>query len=1122
MGERLPRVALWSLVVLLLAGALASVPGVFAASTPTYTLLGYVTQQGGSSAPPAPTGVQVDLISAATHQVYTTHTLPNTAAEFNFSSTTDASTLQPGWWGTWVPPQAHVTVGGTSTPDLILPENQSATYQYENVTDLTTSDYQVNITGVQALPYQATIWGNVSYNGRAAPDAAVQLIDPAYNAFVIANNTTDASNTNTTVIGEYSLSVPYGTWVLQTTVPGSPAYVNYTQVTVGTPILTVNPVLGSATSYLTWGYVNQAAHRGTHVGTGGNVTLFDPSTGAIYSAPTPAGGFYSIGSYPAGFTGPGSSTFDVILSNIGYGTAWYPLTVSGSSRGGPDPHNVWVPSDPTPARYHTTIDFSKAFGKVHVYTNESLGNDSTFPDLANASVGDLWTQLALDLQGNTTFVMSNYPALMSWVQNAGPFFPAGQAMLTVNGTGYGQPTNFTVLNSTNCVGYCGLGSAAGLTLNYTQAYNETAKIASSAKAYTLSFNYRHPTHEQAMNYTVDLPAGYVLSSGTSLPGATIYPAGPGGTYTSFTLVSHPASTAASTASLTIVRSGNVTARVNATVANFTFSQKNVLNESEGNYTVIVGVGENVTFSGANSTFPTGENGTRFSWTFGDGGTASTVNATTNHTYQAAGVYDGNLTVTASGGQTNHTSFKVYASTALPTAKIAINSTGISASGVNYTIVNWSTTLHWNCTSSVAPLSDTPVGGVVSSCAYNLTAFHSYWLANDSESAGGNWYNNDTYTFLGAGHYLTQGYGALSSVKFYGWQYNLTLVLWDAAGHEAKDHFVVLVRDTEKPTPVATLLNSGGKSIGSTGITEAANHTAYVALSATNSTDPHNGSITWFNWSIGNSGNYSANRTIDIPAPSLGVVPPNKGIWLAPQTKAYSVNLTVTDRAGNKAWTVVSLTVAVNTSTRPVLSVSNLTAPGSMNDQGSYTIWVNVTNTIGKNSTADGVQVLFYLLPPSGSGTQIAIGGSPSSVTWYGYTSGVVNSSSAATGSINIPYNQTFRAEITFHPARSGNFDVWANATATNEFAGDYASGGNQEHVPVTLNKNPIVNDEIIVAVVAAIVVFFAAVFLLRRQGYLGGTRRTPKASSGKSGLERGGTSKKSSSDDADDDEDDEK
>lgn len=1115
MGERLPQVALWGLVVLVLAGVLASVPGALATSTPTYTLTGYVQQPGGPSAPPVPSGVAVDLLSSATHQVFTTTTLAGTSGQFNFSSAGNAASLQPGWWGTWVPPQAHVRVGGSSTLDAILPQSQNPTYQYENVSDLTTANYQVTISGVQVLQYTSTIWGNVSYNGRAAGGAAVQLLDPTFNGFVLANNTTDSVKTNTTVVGEYSVSVPVGTWVLQTTVAGSPNYVNYTQVTVAAPTMTVNPVLSVGTSYLTWGYLNQAAHPATHVPTGGNVTLFDTANGLIYSAPTPAGGFYSIGSYPAGFVGPGANTFAVVLSNVGYQTAWYPLTVSSASRGTPNPHNVLVPSMTAPAVYNTTLNFSKGFGKVQVNTSAMLRNDSTFPDWANASVGQLWAQAALDLQGNLTFSMANYATLMTWVQNAGPFFPAGQAQLTVNGTGFGQPTNFTVTNTTTCASFCGLNSPATLGLHYGQAYNATAKIP-NAKSYSLSFNFRHPTHAQTINYSVILPPNYVLSAGTAAPPQTTIVPGPGGTYTQFTLVSKPSANPSGTATFTIVKSGNVTPRVNVTVANFTFSQKNVLNDSAGNYTVIVGVGQNVTFSAANSTFPAGTNGTKYNWSFGDAGTSVVSIPTTNHTYAASGAYSGTLTVTSSGGQKNSTTFTVYASSALPTAHIWVNSTVLSAGGENYTMINWSQTLHFNASQSLLPLSGTTLHDVLSVAAWNLTAFKSTWLSNESRSAGANPLGNFTQTFLGAGHYLTSATVGNTPVKLSGWQYNLTLTVWDAAGHRATDRLAVLVRDTEKPTPVATVLNAAGKSVGASGVVEGANHTAYVQLSATNSTDPHNGSVTWFNWTITNKGNASANRTIDLAAPSLGTVPPNKPLWLAPQSKPYTVNLTVTDRNGNVAWTVVSLTVAVNTSTRPVLSVGNLTAPSTMTDGSSSTIWVNVTNTIGKNSSAEGASVLFYLLPSDGSGTPIAIGGSPASVQWFGYVNGTVNSTSAGTGSIKIAYNQTYRAVIQWTPARSGTWGLWANATATNEFAGDYVSGVNQAHVAVTLKQNPIVTDYYYIAIAAAaVIIIVAIVFWMRRRG---GKSTTTKSSS-KSGLERGGSKKDKEKDE--DDEDDE-
>jgi PKD domain-containing protein len=1114
MGERLGRVALWSLVVLVLAGALASVPGALAASTPTYTLLGYAEQPGFA---PVPNGVAVDLISAATHQVFTTSTLAGTSGQFNFSSAGNAGSLQPGWWGVWVPPQAHVKPTGSTTTYAILPSSQNPTYSYENVSDLTTPTYPLTITGVSIAAYNAVIWGNASYNGQPIGGASVQLLDPMFNGFVLANNTTVSTKTNTTVVGEFSISVPQGTWVLETTVPGSPAYINYTRVTVNTPTMTVNPVLSNAGSYLTWGYSNQKANPAAHVPSGGNVTLIDPSNGYIYSQATPAGGFYAIGSYPANFVGPGAQTFDVVLSNVGYQTAWYPLTVSSASRGGPNPHNVLVPTTAPPAVYWTNLTFSSGFNKLNVTTSATLQNDSTFPDLANASVGQLWAQAALDWQGNTTFSMANYGALVNWITSAGPFFPAGQSQLTVNGTGFGQPTNFTLANSTNCTSFCGLSSGAWLKLNYGQSYNTTSKVSTTARAYALSFNFRHPTHAASYNYTVALPAGYVLSAGSisSPPSHTwIRPAGAGGTYTSFTLVSNASTSPSGTATLTVVKSGNVSASVNVSVANFTFSSKNVLNQSTDNYTAIVGTGENVTFSAANSTFPAQTTGVKYAWTFGDGGTSNKTTPTTNHTYHVAGVNHGTLTVTGSGGQTDSTTFTIYASAALPTAKISVNATIQNTGGANYTIVNQSAQLHFNATASTLPLSISPLKGVMAVAAYNLTAFKSTWLANYSASTGAKPFSNFSTTFFGAGHYLTAGLVGTGTVTpFLGWQYNLTLTIWDAAGHQAKDKLVILVRDTEKPTPVAAVLNAAGKSISSAGVVEGANHTAAVTLSATNSTDPHNGSIAWFNWSITNKGNTSVKQNISIQANPVGTVPANRPVWLSPQAKPYSVNLTVTDRAGNHAFTVVSLTVAVNTSTRPVLSVGNLTAPSTLTDGSKYTVWVNVTNTIGKNSTAQSVAVLFYILPPSGSGTPIAIGGSPSSVQWFGYTNGSVNSTSSGTGTISIPYNHTLRAEISWTPARTGTWDVWANATASNEFAADYVSGGNQAHMAVTLNQNPFVVYEEYAGIGAGVIIAIVVIYILWRRR-TGTGKPSTKGSSSKSGLERG-TSKKDKDDDDD-------
>lgn len=1117
MGTALSRAPLLVLTFVLLAATLASLPGAQAGSTPNYTLLGYVEQAGGASPPPVPAGVTVDLISSASHQTYATQTA-TASGQFSFNAANTGGTLAPGWWGVWVPPQAKVSL--FNKPYAILPQNQNPQYYWESSTSLATQSTSANpvtITGVTILPYNATIWGNATYQGQPVGGATVELLDPTFNGFVLSSNTTVATATNTTSVGEFSLSAPWGTWVLETIVPGSPPHYSMVQVTVAAGTVTSNPVVSD---YLAWGYVNQASNPSAHVPAGGNVTVFDPTNGLIYSAPTPAGGFYSLGTYPAGFVGPGAQTLDVVLSPVGWHTVSYALNISSASHsGGAAPKVVYSTPTTPPANYTTTLDFSSGFGKVMVGTQAALTNDSTFPDLANASVGQLWAQLALDWQNNVTFSAANLPAFFGWLNASGPFFPAGQSQLTVNGTGFGQPTNYTFTNSTTCTTFCGLTSSAGLNLGWTQSYNATASVPVNAKSYTISFVYRHPTNAQSINYTVVLPTGYVLNAGTAAPPQSrLAPAGPNGTWTKFTLVSQPSTSAASTATFTIVKYASVTANVNVTTSNFAFSKKNVLNSTRGNYTVVVGVGENSTFSALNSTFPAGNNGTLYAWNFGDGTPiVNTAQPTTYHTFATAGVFSGSLTLTSSGGQSSMVPFKVYTDNENPVATISTNVTAQQApSGGSYILVNASTVLHINASASTDLInSGTSLAGIIAVASWNISTGSSpVQLANYSSGAGANPASNLTLALSGAGSYLTSGDVNGSAISFTGWQYNVSLQVWDGAGHRSVAYLVILVQDSQKPTPVINLLDSKGRNVASSGVVEASNATAAVTLSAANSTDPHNGSIAWYNWTITNSGNSSVYYSINQTAASGYKLPtPKPQYWLPPQVKAYTVKLTVGDRASNVANVTASLTVTVNTSTRPVLVVANLTAPSTMTGGSSYTVWVNVTNTIGKNSTANDLAVRFYLLPPSGSGSGTTIGGT---VDFYNYTSNTTIASSPLPTPVTLAYNQTVRAVIHYSPSSTGTFDLWVNATASNEFVSNYRSGANTAHVAVTLNPNPLVQIEEIAAGVAVAAVLIAAVVLWyrRRSGGGGKSSKSGASSSSKSGLERGKGSK-----DDDDDED---
>ena len=1092
MGNAHHGVALWALVVLMLVGVLASVAGARADLTPNYSLVGYVEQPNSI---PVPQGVTVDLISSATHQVYAT-TTSTSSGLFSFTNTAGGNTggaLAPGWWGLWVPPQAHLKLTGCN-PCAILPGTQNPQYYWENSTTLTNgASNPVYLTNVQRLPYDSTLVGNVTWNGTGKPvsGASVELLAPTYNGFVLANNTT-------TTNGYYTLNVPSGTWVLATSASGSPDQFNYTTVTVSASTKTVNPVVSA---YQTYGWINLASNPSAHVPNGGNVTLFDPSNGYIYTAPTSPGGFYDVGTYPAGFTSHGAQTFDVILSPVGYTTTWYPLTVSyGNPTGGVNPHYSYVSPIAPPATYLTTLNFSRGFGIVTASTWATLGSNAVFSGLPNASVGDLWAQLALDFQHNLSFTANHIPWVNTWVNSTGPFFPVGAANTMVGSVGFNQTTNGTLVPSTNCTGVCDLTSSAWLKYNWSQTYLSNGKVAANQKNYTLSFNFRHPTNGESINYTVVLPSGYVLSAGTPPPAQSqLVAAGPGGTWTSFTLVSKPSANAYGTATLSAVKYSGVSAIVNVTGQNFAFSQKNVLNQTRANYTVIVGAGENVTFSALNSSFPAGTNGTSYQWNFGEGPLQTKTQPTTWHTYAAGGKYLGSLKVTSSGGLTSSTSFTVWVGANAPNAVIISNATAAethtTTGGATYLLINQSTTLHFNATGSTSNLGAGAPAGVISVAFWNFTAGKNPWTANYSAGTGANPMKNDTLTFFGAGAYLTSGMVNGTPVPFFGWQYNASLTVWDGGGLKATATLVVLVKDTEKPTAVANVLDARGRTVTSSGVVEGANHTAFVQLSANNTIDPHNGSVVWYNWTVVNKGNSSIKLAWNqsAAAPSYKM-PPKIGIWLAPQAKPYTVNLTATDRAGNHASNHVNLTVAINTSQRPILSVTNLTAPSSMTEGTSYTIWTNVTNTVGKNSTALNLQVAFYLLPPSGSGSPINIGGSPGSVQFYNYSGGVVNSSAWA-GPVNLKWNQTVRAQISFTPGRQGTFNLWANATATNEFASDYVAGGNQAHVQVSLNPSTLQQIEIPLAVgVVAIILIVVAVMIWRRGGF---TRRSGKSPSGK-------------------------
>jgi PKD domain-containing protein len=1106
-GRLPPRVrhALLAVIVALVAVSfLTTIPGA-SASSPSYVITGVVQQPNNAL---VPSGVTVQLTSGATHAIFTTVT--GSSGQFTFNAANTRGALAPGWWGLDVPAQGGVVSKGCPVLSInnkcaALPASSAPQYFYANASTLTSS-YSHAIANVTIVGYTTLLNATVTYQGSNVSGATVQVISPHYPGLILSGNQTNS-------FGITTFPAPAGSWILYTNF--SATQFNYTALTI--PSSGVDRVsVAFKPDYVT-GTISSST--GGLVSAGYNQTLIDTTSGAYqfsaYSQYNPVGYSYTVGAYPAGFSGSGTETFELILAPIGYAPAFVPLSFpadAGTS------HNVAVKPIAPPAVYNTTLNYTSgtngsAFGHLNVSTVILLHNYSVFPDLSNASVGQLWGQLALDFAHSLTLTNATFAAnILPWVKAQGPFFPVVQDHGLIDGSNFTQLGNYTTQTPNPAVtgGYAAsytLTSTQGLSMSYHQAFNVTTPLpkGGTGNNYTISFSYRHPTNGQSINYTIILPKGYVLKAGTAPPPKSLLlPGGPSKTWTKFYLVSQPSANANDTANFTLVKYGNVTARVNVSAASFTFSTKNVLSDARNNYTVVVGAGEKLTFSAANSTYPAGTNGSAFAWTFGDSTNTTTNQPTTTHYYNSTGKYVGSLLVTSSGGLSSSVGFTVYVGSLPPTVNIQGNWTSAenkSVSGAQYILINWSTSLQFNLTGSVSTLYAGGPNGVISDAVWNLTSHNfSKLLANYSAGAGANTSTPVSYSFQGAGSYLTAGLVNGNSVTpFLGWQYNLTLTLWDGQGHSAKKTLVILVRDTQKPIAVVRAYNSAGALLPSSGIVEGPSGTAYVRLSGKNSSEPHNGSIVTYAWKVNNSADTSFHITNSSVSWSM---------YFAPQNKPYRVNLTVTDIAGYNASTVYLLTVAFNTTTRPILTITNLTeATGltAMTAGTSYTWWVNITNTGGKLSTAANVELALSLTGQTATHPGGNTAGTPNSVTFYNVTKGVV-STTPYTGAISLAYNQTVRASVSFNPSQTGSKFLWANASCSN----CYTFVDSVTHVPVTVSQN---QTQLYLEYAAigggALAVIIALVALFRRRN----RAATAPAKAGGGRLERGPSSSKDEDED---------
>lgn len=1115
MRTAVPKAAIWTLVFVVVLASL--IPLTAASSSSTYTLYGYAYQPGTGS--PVPGGVTVDLTSSATGQTYTTTTA--VGGSFLFASGTNAPNLAPGTWGVSIPIQTNATLAGCGPyPCAVIPNALAPVYTYQSSGNLTSNGATfVTLRNINVLQYNATLNGTVTYLGVGARGATVEILDPSLNNVVLASNGTNSR-------GFYTMEVPAGNWVLQTILPGPTVRYNTSAISISEFSSATRNVV--VQNYLIQGSLTVGSGGAAPNGVG-NVTVYDPANGYIYSSSTPASGFYSFGTY-TNLTTRGTQPFDVFLSSTNATTAWYAVNVTN---GNPVTRNVQTTPLQTSQKavYNTVLNFTGfnvtiGNGSLQVTTNAVLGNNSVLQTLPNATIGQLWAQLGLDFSHSLTLSSAQWSNVVNTINATGAFFPAIAAGTTINGTTFttsyragGQPSYAFSATSPCSTVNCGPSSTASINLNYSQSYALSGSVVAKSPAYTISFNALHPSSRGVYTYEVVLPAGYILKAGTAPPTDTTFSAnGPGGTWSSFLVTSLPSTSTYSTLNLPIVKAGGVTPIVNVTASNFGFSSANVLNSTSNNYTVVLGPNINATFSALNSIFPAGTNGTYYSWNFGDDAYSNSTSTATTYEYPTASAttpYQGTLTVRSSGGTSNVTNFTVWVAPAGHVqANLSYNVTGASvrsAAGEAYLYLNWSGAVTFNATYSSANVSEPLLPGVLSVALFSVQTTSYTKTQNNSVSQGASFTTPFSISFLGNGkYYNTTVINGVTITNFLGWRYFVNLSVWSGAGSYSKVSLIVLVNDTQAPKSAFSLLNSAGKYITTGSIIEGSNQTAQIVLNGANATDPNNGSIVKYQWNITNSNTtfHFTNITQNATAPSYKY-PGRVSVWLAPQTAAYTLNLTVWDRAGNVAWSTQTLTVAPNSTTRPIMAANNFTGPSSLTQGSSYTYWLNITTGGGSKAVGMNINVTFYLLSPSGTGSRQTVG-SPSQVQFFNYTNGVLNTTVAYTGTYpSLAYNKTIRAQITWSPGPVGNWNLYANVSASNEYAGDYVNGPQTAVLSISVNANSLTQTLIYVAIAVAVIAVIVLLYVFwYRPRHRGG-----KPTSGKSGLERGSKGGRSSKSD---------
>jgi hypothetical protein len=697
-------------------------------------------------------------------------------------------------------------------------------------------------------------------------------------------------------------------------------------------------------------------------------------------------------------------------------------------------------SDGTPVS-NTTVTYATGtpnWNYLNISYYQSLDAGTPIIGLPYSSVPSVAMQLAIDFNnGYPEINASTLTSASSAINLLGPEYTTTYGLLSVNSSYY-LGEQYTTSLSNVLIG--SVVRTSHYYLNITDSYRSQSVLPSNGSAYSVILNAGYNTTEMQYVYTIEWPQGFQLSSSSSTgPYGPVTVKG----YVVTTVYSTSTGYGYATVSLN-VQVGKIPV-VKAAVVTGVHSFAYTKNGKVLYY--IVRAGALINYTAQGSYDPSG-GPLYYSWHWSNTSylpstytnTSQTVVNHTYYNYTTPGVYE-NITLTATSVTGQKASTYILVRVANDTTLKAVI-TGVSPKIVNGRIyAGQEQTITVNGLASKASISPGDDQGIIIS--YNFSwgdGPKNYTVISYTSSN-----LNATHSYYKAGNYT------------------LNLTVTDEVGFQATTSITVQVNKTLKPIVSFVVYNYKWKAADGS-VQE--NTTVHFNASATH--DPNFPvSDLLFEWNFGDIHNTTnattrGNMTYSKYLNLTGVAGENvTHIYTYITTKPITVNLTVVDPAGNKAWYTYNLTVT--SEPRPDLRIINITFSPKVFTQGSAgKIKVTLINIGNANATLPKVVLKAV---SAVSGATITIG---TITTFYNAT----NKTQVTT----ILPNETVYGTITWSPPSFGNFTIQATTYAALQLQ----SSVNTATEPLSINQSQLQVYAFYIGLVVIIVAIILVIALRRR------------------------------------------